>query len=239
MANNTPADRPKLRGRGNPVATDAPVKRGRGPDKRKRTYPKNRKPGCGRKSFIPTQSEKVFVHCMSGMKMTHLEIARVIGAGRGTDGMFGKPIGINTLLKHFKKELEAGPSLLRAQITGNYYRALQQGEAWATQFGLRNRFGWSTGQGVAPPLAALGDGDTPMPVPQITFVVPGHGESEREPEPPPRPVPGQLALPKPAPTIDTPFGRLGWDDPPRRDGRTYDGPASDEFPRIPVSPQVH
>jgi hypothetical protein len=149
---------------------------------------------------------------MSGMKMTHLEIARVIGAGRGTDGMFGKPIGINTLLKHFKKELEAGPSLLRAQITGNYYRALQQGEAWATQFDLRNRFGWSTGQGVAPPLAALGDGDTPMPVPQITFVVPGHGESECKPEPPPRPIPGQLALPPPVPHINTPFGRVPWDD---------------------------
>ena len=145
-----PADRPEPRSRSVRMSKR---KRGRGPDKRKRSYPKNRKPGCGRKPFVPTQSEKFFVHCMAGMKMTTAEICKVIGGGRGAngDGEVGKPLSPKTLYRYFKKELEAGPSLLRAKITGNFYRALEEGAPWATQFGLRNRFGWHTGTGMCHP----------------------------------------------------------------------------------------
>lgn len=173
----------------------AKQKRGRGPDKRKRSYPKNRKPGCGAKPFVPTPAERAFVHAMSGLKMTHQEIAAVIGAGRGADGMTGKPISPNTLAKHFKRELEAGPSLLRAKVTGNYYRALEQGEAWATQAGLRNRFNWDAGRG--------GFDGTPTPEGQpeldvhVEFVVPGH-KPQALPVPQWDPAPeGQKLLPPP------------------------------------------
>jgi len=198
-----PADRPEPRSRSVRMSKR---KRGRGPDKRKRSYPKDRKPGCGRKPFVPTQSEKFFVHCMAGMKMTTAEICKVIGGGRGANGEVGKPLSPKTLYRYFKKELEAGPSLLRAKITGNFYRALEEGAPWATQFGLRNRFGWHTGTGIAPPLTALGDDEREPIMAQVTFVVPGFSGSKREVEVEPRPIEGQKLLPAPEPMFKDAVG---------------------------------
>jgi hypothetical protein len=136
---------------------------------------------------------------MAGMKMTTAEICKVIGGGRGANGEVGKPLSPKTLYRYFKKELEAGPSLLRAKITGNFYRALEEGAPWATQFGLRNRFGWHTGTGIAPPLTALGDDEREPIMAQVTFVVPGFSGSKREVEVEPRPIEGQKLLPAPEP----------------------------------------
>ena len=186
----------------------------RGGKGKKRNYPKTRKP-CGRKKrMVPTMSERQFVAAMAGINMTTKEIAAVIGAGRNTveGGPIGKPLSPKTLYRYFRKELEGGPALLRATITGRYYDALKRGEAWAIQHGLRNKFNWDVGKsgfdGVS--LAQLeGTSSTPLAA-QITFHVPTNKQTEEVPAPrhEPAPRPWQKALPSPPRLRVNNFGLL-------------------------------
>jgi hypothetical protein len=164
----------------------------------------------GHPAFKPTRAERMFVSCMAGLRLTGKEIAAVLGSGRG-----GGPLSKATLYRHFGREMKNGGALLRAKISGNYYRALEREEAWATQLGLRNRFAWSTGTGVAPPLAALGDEGVSDIRAFVEFVVPGHATpAETEVE---MPIPEERRLPPPREMRRNSFGI--WEEAPPNDGR--------------------
>ena len=183
------------------MANDTPSR------KRKREPLKPVKPGTrrakatethsgGHPGFVPTAAEREFVRVMSGLKMTSQEICRVLGVGRGdpTNNKTGKPIAKTTLWRHFRNELVSGHSLLRAEIAGRWRAALNNGERWAIEAGLRNKFGWDPGRYgglIGPP----DDGDV-QPTIAVEFVVPGYGASGREEERPGLPSP-QRALPAP------------------------------------------
>jgi hypothetical protein len=103
----------------------------------------------GRPGFVPTLSERAFVTAMSGLKMTHDEICKVIGNGRngGVAGRSGRPIAKTTLHKYFKNELANGSALLKAKVAGRFYAALDADAPWAMQMAMRNRFNWDAGRG--------------------------------------------------------------------------------------------
>ena len=182
------------------------------PEPRKRPRKKNGKgTKGGHPPFEATQAERAFVAAMASMKLSVTEICAVIGVGR--NGVGGKPIGRHTLYRNFKREMSNGSALLRAKITGKFHNAIDEGQPWALSMALRNKFLWDrTGP------AAIGPPDEGAPFPKVSveFVISGHGAG-RTPDPPltpSEPIPGQLALPKPGPHIDTPFGRVPWDDDP-------------------------
>ena len=183
------------------------------PEPRKRSRKKNGKgTKGGHPPFEATQAERAFVSAMASMKLSVTEICAVIGVGRNGPG--GKPIGRHTLYRNFKREMASGSALLRAKITGKFHTAIDEGQPWALSMALRNKFLWDrTGP------AAIGPPDEGAPFPKVSveFVIPGHGAG-RTPDPPltpSQPIPGQLALPKPT-HIDTPFGKIPWDDDPPR-----------------------
>ena len=77
----------------------------------------------------------------------------------------------------------------------------------ATQFGLRNRFGWHTGTGIAPPLTALGDDERePNHGTSRIFVVPAFSGSKREVEVATQADRGVDLLPAPEPMFKDAVG---------------------------------
>jgi hypothetical protein len=153
----------------------------------------------GRPGFVPTPSERAFVTAMSGLKMTHDEICKVIGNGRngGVAGRSGRPIAKTTLHKYFKNELANGSALLKAKVAGRFYAALDADAPWAVQMATRNRFNWDAGRGGfdGAQLSDLLDDNGIQPTVAIEFVIPG----KREPDP--APIPGQRLLPPLSPQL--------------------------------------
>ena len=120
----------------------APKYRARRKPKKKRApdpgwRPANRPQGGGHPAFVATRQEKVFVAAMAGVRMSHEEIAAVIGNGRGLG-----PIATSTLARAFKHELAGGRAHLRALTSRSLYDALRNREAWAIQLCARNLLGW-------------------------------------------------------------------------------------------------
>jgi hypothetical protein len=117
-------------------------RRGRKPKKKKRAAdpgwrPANRAQGGGHPGFVPTRQERVFVAAMVGTRMSHEEIAAVIGNGRGRG-----PIATTTLQRAFRHELAGGRAHLRALTSRSIYSALRDRAPWAIQLCARNLFGW-------------------------------------------------------------------------------------------------
>ena len=170
-----PAEQPELRSRGR---KRRPVKPGTRPAKA------TSKHSGGRPGFVPSNSEKEFVKTMCGMRMSVLEICKVIGFGRRdpTNNKSGKPISKKCLYKYFRDELAGGRALLRAEIAGRFRAALANGERWAIEAGLRSQFGWDPNRYGGLIGGPPDDGDNIMPAVAVTFVVPGFGESERKEE---------------------------------------------------------
>ena len=200
------AEQPERRSRGR---KRAPVKPGTRPARATATH-RGGKPG-----FVPTATEREFVRVMSGLRMTTQEICRVIGFGRGEQtnnkSRGGKPIARSTLWRYFRNELDSGHSLLRAEIAGRWRAALANGERWAVEAGLRNKFGWDPGRygGLIEPPDA---GDV-LPLTQVEFVVPGKVPEAPEWQPPE----GPRLLPAPREMRQNPFGI--WEEAPPNDGR--------------------
>jgi hypothetical protein len=67
----------------------------------------------GRPAFQPTDEQRKNVEVMVGLGITEEKICLLVRDRRD------KPISRNTLRKHFKKELEIGPTKLNAQV-GNF-----------------------------------------------------------------------------------------------------------------------
>jgi hypothetical protein len=161
---------------------------------------KRPKRGRGRPKFQPTDEHRRFVALMAGFKLTWPEIAKVLGISK------------TTLRLRFKAELANGSALLKATTISRFYTALDEGAPWAISMAMRNRLAWDR-TGIGGAIAAPDADEGPLPKVEVTFHIPGHGDG-RAPDPPltpDRPIPGQLALPRPT-HIDTPFGRVPWDD---------------------------
>jgi hypothetical protein len=82
--------------------------------------------------FEPTDQQRLFVAAMAGINMTHREIALLTLNPRTR-----KPIGVDTLEKHFAHELSAGPAQFKSLIGTRFMEKVQAGEQWAVQYGLR------------------------------------------------------------------------------------------------------
>ena len=83
--------------------------------------------------FEPTEEQRGFVRVMSGMRMTHEEIAQVVRNPRTR-----KPIDRKTLEKHFPEELAVGRTHMKSLGAIRYYQALDRGDQWATTFALKH-----------------------------------------------------------------------------------------------------
>jgi hypothetical protein len=157
----------------------------------------------GQPPFVPTAAERVFVSTMAGVKMSAEEICKVIGASRGVDAVSGKAISRATLYRHFKSEMSSGRALLKTKIVAGWHRAIDEGQNWAIQFGLRTVLGLRDGAGV--PALPHEVGDEQRPSIQVTFVRPDPNDPRFRDDPPQleRPVrydpapPGQRLLPAP------------------------------------------
>jgi hypothetical protein len=104
----------------------------------------------------------------------------------------GKPISRTTLNRHFKRELEHGRAILKARIMGKFHEALENGDAWAVQMGLRCVLGWRD-DAYRPLEPVASDADREM---KLIFVLPTSNlrDEDRDEE---GPRPGQKLLPPP------------------------------------------
>ena len=82
--------------------------------------------------FEPTEQQRLFVAAMAGIRMTAREIALLVLNPRTN-----KSIDVDTLIKAFAYELEAGPSKFKSLIGTRFMEKVEAGEGWALQFGLR------------------------------------------------------------------------------------------------------
>ncbi len=87
----------------------------------------------GHPPFMPTKEQKNFVTVMVNMNMTWEEIASLI-INPHTD----KAIDKHTLQKAFGLELQTGRSRIKSVVGSKLYQALEAGEQWAINFGLRH-----------------------------------------------------------------------------------------------------
>tara|TARA_R110002049_G_scaffold137350_2_gene297356 strand:- start:38669 stop:39010 length:342 start_codon:yes stop_codon:yes gene_type:complete len=55
-------------------------------------------------------------------------------------------IGMNTLRRHYKDELECGLELANSKVVRRLFRLIEQGSTPATIFWLKTRAGWKEGQ---------------------------------------------------------------------------------------------
>ncbi len=96
--------------------------------------PKNRgRAGMGHPPFMPTKEQRNFVTVMINMNLTQEEIASLI-INPHTD----KSIDKHTLQKAFNGELATGRSRIKSVVGSKLYQALEAGEQWAINFGLRH-----------------------------------------------------------------------------------------------------
>jgi hypothetical protein len=91
----------------------------------------------GHPPFIPTDDQRRFVCGMAGIRMTWEEIRRLV-----INPTTGEPITKTTLARAFKRELADGKAKLKSIIATRFYEALERGDSWATQMGLKTQFGW-------------------------------------------------------------------------------------------------
>jgi hypothetical protein len=120
----------------------------------------------GHPPFIPTDDQRRFVCAMAGIKMTWEEIRQLV-----INPLTDQPITKTTLARVFKRELADGKAKLKSIIATRFYEALERGDSWATQMGLKTQFGWKpdgNGGFLMPP----DPGDGPRPTLNVVFVKP-------------------------------------------------------------------
>jgi hypothetical protein len=99
---------------------------------------------------------------MAGIKMTLDEIRLLI-----INPQTNEPIAKTVLVKAFKRELTDGKARLKSIIARRFYEALERGDSWAIQLGLRTQFGWRP-DALMPP----DPGDGPRSSIRVEFVAP-------------------------------------------------------------------
>lgn len=91
----------------------------------------------GRPPHAPTARTKKQVQVMAAMGLTQKQMARIMG------------LGVDSLIKFYKEEVEAGADVLNAEVAGTLYRMATSGkEPAATFFWLKTRAGWRERQDI-------------------------------------------------------------------------------------------
>ncbi len=85
-------------------------------------------------THIPTDEQRHLVEVLVAGGTPKTTIARAMG------------IGMNTLRRHYKVELECGLELANAKVVRRLFRLIEQGSTPATIFWLKARAGWKEGQ---------------------------------------------------------------------------------------------
>jgi hypothetical protein len=91
------------------------------------------RPGAGRKSFIPTEDERIAVKSMAGFGTPMEHIAALIRNG----------IGIDTLRKHFSIELLCGKAAANIIIGETLFKKALGGDTTAMIWWSKTQMGWS------------------------------------------------------------------------------------------------
>src|SRR6516225_341151 len=91
----------------------------------------------GSPPFHATAETKALVKALAGMRLTRIEICKLV-----INPHTQRPISIDSLNKYFRPELEAGWAALKGLVGRRYIEALNAGQVWAIQAGLRQLFGW-------------------------------------------------------------------------------------------------
>ncbi|MEJ6397309.1 hypothetical protein [Yoonia sp. 208BN28-4] len=82
----------------------------------------------------PTEDQRHLVEVLVAGGTPKRTIARAMG------------IGMNTLRKRYKVELETGLEMANSKVVRRLYRLIEQGSTPATIFWLKTRAGWKEGQ---------------------------------------------------------------------------------------------
>lgn len=125
--------------------------------------------------FVPTDEQRKVVQVLSGMRMTHEEIAAVVRNPRTN-----RPIDRTTLEKAFAEELAVGRTHIKSVGAAKYYEKLVAGEQWAINFALKHFNGFEPRETTITVAEGTGSGASAEDVGiQVTFVRPkltGHAE---------------------------------------------------------------
>lgn len=93
---------------------------------------KKDQPGAGQPPFEPTDQERGQVEAMSGFGVPVKSIAAIIRGG----------ISDNTLMKHFRKELDQGRAKAQAQVGKSLFQNCISGNVTAQIFYAKTQMGW-------------------------------------------------------------------------------------------------
>ncbi len=80
----------------------------------------------------------------------HRHIVEVLVAGGTPKTIIAKALGIGmkTLQRHYREELDSGLELANVKVVRRLFRLIEQGSTPATIFWLKTRAGWKEGQTV-------------------------------------------------------------------------------------------
>ncbi len=87
--------------------------------------------------FVPTEEDRRWVKALIGIRMTVDEICKLIKNPRTNH-----PIDLKTFNKVFAEEVAIGRANIRGVVGRKLYEALEKGEQWAINFGLRHFHGY-------------------------------------------------------------------------------------------------
>lgn len=95
-----------------------------------------KRPGSGRKSFCPTESERKQVEALSGFGVPLEQIALLVRDSIGTD----------TLMKYFRTELDKGKAKANLKIGQTLFNKAVSGDTTAMIFWAKTQMRWSETQ---------------------------------------------------------------------------------------------
>jgi hypothetical protein len=94
------------------------------------------RPGAGRPAFVPTDSERKQVEALSGYGLTVEMIRHLVRDG----------IALETLLTHFRAELDAGKAKANAQVGKRLFQKVMEGDTTAMIWWTKTQMRWSETQ---------------------------------------------------------------------------------------------
>jgi hypothetical protein len=94
--------------------------------------------GAGRPAFVPTAAERKQVEALSGYGLTIEMIRHLVRDG----------IAIETLMTHFRAELDAGKAKANAQVGKRLFQKVMEGDTTAMIWWTKTQMRWSETQKV-------------------------------------------------------------------------------------------
>lgn len=91
------------------------------------------RPGSGKPPFVPTASERKQVETLSGLGVPVLQIATLVREG----------IAADTLLKHFRVELDRGKAKANAKVAQTLFQKATSGDTTAAIWWSKTQMKWS------------------------------------------------------------------------------------------------